>query len=145
MNDERRTPPEVFDPLNRIFGFNLDPCTTRENPLGLDSFYTLEHNGLSRPWQGTAFGGKAFVNCPYSRNGILPWIEKAHIEAMERGVFSFLLLPNDSSTGWWRRARALAWATYLFESRIRFMLADGTRDHPAKFPSIGFLIGGMPV
>jgi phage N-6-adenine-methyltransferase len=139
VNDERRTPPEVFDPLHAIFGFELDPCTTEDNPLKLPRFYTPKQDGLTQPWNG-----KSFVNCGYSRGEIAKWIEKCRFEAKERNTFSFLLIPNDTSTAWWRTAKALSWGHYKFPFRIRFMLADGSRDHPAKFPSIGFLIGGMP-
>jgi len=139
VNDERRTPPEVFDPLHRIFHFDLDPCTTPENPLGLERFYTTRENGLTQPW-----GGKAFVNCGYSYGTIAKWIAKIDFEAKERNTFSLLLVPNDTSTVWWRRANSLCWSKYRVPFRIRFMLADGSRDYPAKFPSIGFLIGGLP-
>lgn len=138
-NDERRTPPEVFCPLNRIFHFDIDPCTTPENPLGLERFYTAKEDGLKHPW-----GGKAFVNCGYSRGEIAKWVAKCRFEAKECNTFSFLLIPNDTSTAWWRAADSICWSKYLFPFRIRFMLADGSRDHPAKFSSIGFLIGGLP-
>jgi len=139
LNDERRTPPEVFDPLNRIFRFDLDPCTTPDNPLRLERFYTKKEDGLIQPW-----GGKAFVNCPYSRGGIEPWVEKAEFEEKERNTLSALLLPADHSTGWYKAADALCWSKYRIPFRVRYLLPDGSRDYAAKFPSIVFFIGGLP-
>ena len=51
-SDEWATPPEIFEALDREFGFNLDPCATEENHK-CAKFYTSEEDGLKQPWGGT--------------------------------------------------------------------------------------------
>ena len=86
MNDGRRTPPEVFGPLHQGFPFTLDPCPTRDNPLGLPSFFTEEDNGSRPSWAGH----RVFCNPPYSHGSIIRWVEKA---ASEREALTAILIP----------------------------------------------------
>ena len=50
-SDEWATPQELFDELNKEFGFNLDPCATEDNAK-CENFYTLQENGLEQSWGG---------------------------------------------------------------------------------------------
>ena len=50
-SDEWATPQSLFDELNAEFGFNLDPCATKENAK-CERFYTAECNGLAQNWGG---------------------------------------------------------------------------------------------
>ena len=115
MNDDRRTPPEVFEPLNRIFQFTLDPCTDSENHLGLSKFYTKEQDGLKQSWAGE----KVFCNPPYSRGSIMPWEGKSYTET---DAFTCLLVPNDSSTEWWQFADSISWGRWNIEFRVKFLV-----------------------
>jgi site-specific DNA-methyltransferase (adenine-specific) len=47
---EYLTPKYLFDQLNKEFLFDLDPCTTEDNPLGTKYFMTKEINGLAQSW-----------------------------------------------------------------------------------------------
>ena len=66
-SDKWQTPPEVYDPLNREFNFNYDPCpiTWKEG----------DADGLKVSW-----GTSTFCNPPYSQTA--KWIKKAHDESL---------------------------------------------------------------
>lgn len=136
MNDERKTPIDFFTRLDSFWGFTLDPCTTEENPLGLEHFYTKLDNGLAQNWHGHA----AFVNPPYSRGNIDRWLAKASAEACME-TFIAVLVPGDHSTHWhrrWVRDNPRAW----YEWRIPFRIAFDGLDAGAKFASSLVLFGG---
>ena len=51
-SDEWSTPKDLFDELNKEFGFTLDPCSTDDNHL-CDKYYTIQDNGLDQAWGGS--------------------------------------------------------------------------------------------
>ena len=51
---EWATPQDLFDRLDAIHHFNLDPCATAENAK-CEKYYTVEDDGLSQNWGGTGF------------------------------------------------------------------------------------------
>lgn len=53
-SDEWETPQYLFDSLNAEFGFNLDPCATKDNHK-CERYFTKEQNGLLQKWGGTLF------------------------------------------------------------------------------------------
>jgi len=65
-NDKWMTPPEVYDPLNKEFKFNFDPCPIEWKEGDAD--------GLTVDW-----GTSTFCNPPYSATA--KWIEKASSES----------------------------------------------------------------
>lgn len=69
-SNEWETPEEIFRMLDREFGFNLDPCATKENAK-CETFYTLEDDGLKQDWGGR----RVFVNPPYG-NEIGNWVKR---------------------------------------------------------------------
>ncbi len=95
--DDRETPPDVFDPLNREFRFTLDAAAARHNakcaryyslppqPLGdarqlrlFDELFVgdpeaVALDGLSQEW---GRGERIWCNPPFSN--IEPWVAKAH-------------------------------------------------------------------
>ena len=44
-SQEYRTPKHLYNKLNKEFNFELDPCTTEDNPLGTKYYYTEEGAG----------------------------------------------------------------------------------------------------
>lgn len=52
-SDEWETPRDLFEQLDKEFGFNLDPCATEDNHK-CPAFFTQNDNGLSKNWGGTA-------------------------------------------------------------------------------------------
>lgn len=75
------TPPEVFDPLNREFGFTLDPCCSSMATSKCGRFYTERDDGLTKSWAGE----RVFMNPPYGRE-IYAWTRKAREEARGGGA-----------------------------------------------------------
>jgi site-specific DNA-methyltransferase (adenine-specific) len=51
LTDEWATPQDLFDELNREFGFTLDVCATPENAKCAD-YFTKEQNALDQVWGG---------------------------------------------------------------------------------------------
>ena len=61
---EWETPQDLFDKLNAMFHFDLDPCATAENAK-CERYYTAEDNGLQLPWGGGGFSAipRMGANC----------------------------------------------------------------------------------
>lgn len=147
-SDERLTPPEVWKPLNAMFEFTLDPCTSEDNPLAVQMFYTEKDDGLSKSWQGH----KVFVNPPYS--GMLRWAYKAIWEAGPDCFIAFIL-PNDATTKAYQLL-AHAWGVWRPPFRVKFLTrhqpkgkqkaeADGRWRVDVARSHVVFFLGGLPL
>ncbi|QZI87782.1 Dam methyltransferase with PAPS reductase domain [Vibrio phage 44E38.1] len=144
MGDSWRTPPEVFNTLNREFGFIADMASSHENAL-CDLHFTEEDDSLSLDWakeidKRYAFIGHNYVwlNCPYSNP--MPWVKKS-LEAQSGGLGVVMLLNDDTSVGWF--AEALKGV-----SEIRHIVADATPEGKREYSTgrIAFLDGeGKPI
>lgn len=140
-NNTQFTPPYVFEPacvdLGGVIG--LDPCTTPDNPVGADHFYTAEHDGLTQPWgiavyPGVAWNPSIFVNPPYSK-AREPWIERC-IAAGERGQKVILLVPAATDTRIFQKAASTSTAVVFVKGRVKFgTLRPNRRQHAASHPS----------
>lgn len=64
-SDEWYTPQYIIDFVEKEISDNIytDPCSNGITKIGLSNNYTINQNGLEKPWYGTAF-----VNPPYSKN-----------------------------------------------------------------------------
>jgi len=133
--DERFTPPEVFGPLDRLFGFTLDPCTTADNPLAVNVFWTKEDDGLSRDWSRQ----HVFVNPPYSQ--MLRWAKKAIYATMD-GAFVAFLIPNDCSTEAFRLLAANSWGRWEIPFRVKFRTPTVEKKDVAR-SHVVFFLGGL--
>ncbi len=114
--------PEIYNPLNKEFNFNFDPCP---NPRP-DDF-----DGLICEW-----GRSNWVNPPFWA-GITGWVRKA-IAEQEKGKDSVLILPLDN----WVRLLLDAGAEVRpigFNEWIH--TKDGTR-RKAPRPSFLFVLRG---
>jgi site-specific DNA-methyltransferase (adenine-specific) len=104
------------DWLMSLFKDWFDPCTLSDGEL-------RSFDGLGSSW-----GGRTFVNPPYSDP--LPWVKKA-IEESKKGKTIVLLLKMDTSTKWF---------TALQEAGAHFLWINGRLKHktgkPANFPSM---------
>jgi phage N-6-adenine-methyltransferase len=90
------TPPEFFSKLNEEFHFDLDPCTSKSNPLGIKNFFTKEDDGLSKSWEGFT----TYINPPFGRI-MLKWIKKAIEESDKPNAKTIvMLLPARVNTNW---------------------------------------------
>jgi phage N-6-adenine-methyltransferase len=95
MSGEWETPPELFDRLNKAFGFTLDVCATQGNAK-CERYFTIEDNGLEQPWEG-----RCWMNPPYGRD-IKLWVQKASESARTNGCLVVGLIPARTDTLWWR-------------------------------------------
>ena len=55
LSMEWATPQDFYDKLNSEFGFNLDPCATRETAK-CKTYFTPESDGLKQDWGGRKVG-----------------------------------------------------------------------------------------
>jgi len=117
--DEWGTPEELFIRISKTFGpFELDPCTTADNPLGLPIFYTAADNGLSKPWSRPAF-----INPPFS--SLFRFTFKAAVDARLYEVRHVALIPASRETHWWRANIRDEHAMVLdLSKRVRYVGAD---------------------
>jgi phage N-6-adenine-methyltransferase len=116
------TPQDLFNKLNKEFGFTLDVCATKENAK-CDRFYTVEDDGLVQLWDGVCW-----MNPPYGR-AIKFWMERAYQASLE-GSTVVCLVPSRTDTAWWH--------DYSMKGEIRFLrgrLKFGDAKNNAPFPS----------
>lgn len=89
------TPKELFDKIDSIFNFKLDPCAANETAK-CSIFFTERDNGLIQDWHKI---GNCFVNPPYGRE--LPkWMRKCYEESC-KGVTVVMLIPARVDTSYW--------------------------------------------
>lgn len=95
--DDRETPPEIFEPLDRLHNFTLDAAASATNRKA-PRYFGIETNGLEQSWSGE----RVWCNPPYSDIGA--WVEKAWRE-MDAGTETIvMLLPsNRTEQRWWQR------------------------------------------
>lgn len=138
-SDEWYTPPWVFDPLSKIFGFDLDVCATAESAKCQRYFEPILRDGLSNEWDGPWL-----CNPPYSN--IAPWVKRALNSAAD-GHPGVMLLPAWTDRAWWhafvepRRDRDVADFDIRIESvftrRIQFGYPGNPTADPSKFKTDG--------
>ena len=83
-DDNYATPPEFYDQLNSRFNFDYDPCPYNENEITID--------GLKTEW-----GGRNFINPPYSQKLKEEFVKKA-ISESKKGKLCVMLIPVSTST-----------------------------------------------
>lgn len=132
------TPSYVLDPVRVDLGgiIGLDPCTTDENPVGAEEFYTMADDGLAQPWWGThvAWEPTIFVNPPYSK-AREPWVDRC-IAAGARGQKVVLLIPAATDTRIFQKALASSTAVVFIKGRVKFgVLRPNRRQVAASHPS----------
>ena len=116
------TPPEIFDPLMKEFGFDLDAAADPQT-FRFNRYLTSEWDSLSgRQWPGE----KIFLNPPYGRK-LEPFVRRAFLEA-QRGVLIAALIPFRCRADWWHSCViGKAPQVRCFRKRIRFMRPDGSQ------------------
>lgn len=95
--DDRGTDPAFIAQLEQRFGaFTLDVAASAGNAK-CETFYTIEHDGLSRPWHG-----RVWCNPPYSDCG--SWVRKAWDEwrVGKADLIAMLLPANRCEQAWWQ-------------------------------------------
>lgn len=125
-----QTPRPFYEECNDRWGpFNLDPCTTPDNPLGTEHFFTEKEDGLKQSWLlegGTNF----FMNPPYGHETV-KWVAKAHGETLLHRVVGFkssynlvkgvALLPARTGPRWFHNYILPHYEIIFLQGRISFI------------------------
>lgn len=125
--DNWETPQALFDKLDAIYHFTLDPCSTHENAK-CEKHYTIEEDGLLQSWEGET----VFCNPPYGRK-IGDWVRKCSEESKHAKIV--MLIPARTDTAYfhdyiYHRARI-----EFLRGRLKFELG-GAAAQAAPFPSM---------
>ena len=136
------TPRPLYDLLSKMFGpFDLDPCTSSDNPLGTPTFYTKETDGLKQIWGLGTYDKptRVFANPPYG-SLVGTWIYKAWLASLYGRAVVVCLLPARTDTRWFHTYCMVADAIYFIKGRLTFEGADNT----APFPSMVVVFKAKP-
>lgn len=146
-SDEYQTPQYLYDFLDEIFHFTLDPCASmqieRQKRIDTKVKYTADDNGLLKSW----INYSTFINPPYSQ--IKRWIDKS-IEEFDDRVETFvktgkkpspivLLVPARTDTKWFHKIANHPYTKiFLLKGRLQF---DKSKTSKAPFPSCIIALG----
>jgi phage N-6-adenine-methyltransferase len=122
--DEWGTPAALFDPLNQIYKFDLDACSTPELAKCEDHI-TPEKDGLKASWKGR----RVFINPPYSKMTL--WAAK-FIAGWKESEHQLMLVPARTDTRWFQSILHLRPKIFFIKGRLRFTGGQ----HCAPFPSV---------
>lgn len=127
---EWATPEHIWKPLaDTLDGFDLDPASGAEDTPIADERYTVEDNGLEKPWYGDVW-----LNPPYGRGHNYDWGEKALDEYRFGNVESIsALVPASTDTQWFQHNYAEADYLTFIKGRISF---NGAGDQSASFANV---------
>jgi len=136
-SDDWQTPPELYDPLNEVFQFNLDAAASAENHKCLN-YLTEKDDALRLNWGATGYSGgeaglMAWLNPPYSQLSKRPWVEKV-IEEASRGVTTVMLTFTKNDTRWYQQILDHASHIILLNKRVSFLRNGkpvGSPTHPS--------------
>ena len=124
-SNEWTTPQDLFDRLNAIYNFNLDPASTDDNAK-CEKHFTEADDGLQQNWGGYS----VFCNPPYGKE-IPKWVKKAYEESRKPGTKVVMLIPARTDTAWFH--------DYCVKGKIEFLrgrLKFGGSKNSAPFPSM---------
>lgn len=130
-SDEYATPRHFVDPIaDAVGGFDLDPASGAEHTPIAPRRYTADDDGLSHEWFGTVW-----LNPPFS--GKEEWLRKAYSEFLDGNVdLAVVLLPVDTSTGWFHEYVTEANVVWFKNGRLNFD-GGGNRN---RNPSFGVML-----
>jgi phage N-6-adenine-methyltransferase len=135
-NNDYETPSYIFEEWDRLFSFNLDVCASDLNAKCL-AYYTIQDNALNKEWIG-----KCWMNPPYGRGMLLPFVKKA-VEEAYKGNLIIGLIPVATSTKWWQRYVTKADHIHYYDHRIHFLL-DKVPQKNTAFDSCIAIFGLNP-
>lgn len=119
--DEWSTPQWLFDYYNAEFSFVLDAAASKLNHK-CERYFTRDDDALTQTWRGY---NSVWCNPPYSDPA--PWVRKAIEEVNQsQSMTVVMLLPSDTSTGWFLEAYNNAISMVLFNGRIKFGGGSGS-------------------
>lgn len=125
--DDWETPQALFDRLDAIHHFTLDPCSTDANAK-CAKHYTAADDGLSRSWEGET----VFCNPPYGRN-IAAWVRKCADESRHATIV--MLIPARTDTAYFHDHIYNKARIEFIRGRLKFE-RGGVPMLSAPFPSM---------
>lgn len=131
------TPQWLFDKLNSIFGFELDPCAETQTAK-CKNYYTKEEDGLKQDWSKFK---SVYVNPPFSKE--LPlWCKKCYEEASKCNHI-VMLISARTDTKYWQDYCFKASAICFIKGRLKFESHNSPERKPrsAPFPSAIIIFG----
>lgn len=130
-SDEWETPQDLFEELDKEFGFDVDVCAS-ENNHKCKRYYDKNSNGLEQNWGGEV----VWCNPPYSE--ISEWVKKAYYEGCKDNTIIVMLIPSRTDTRYFH--------DYIYQrSEIRFVkgrLKFSESKTSAPFPSMLVIFRG---
>lgn len=124
-SEEWETPQALFNYLDGIFHFTLDPCANDQN-FKCAKYFTKEQDGLRQDWSHDV----VFVNPPYGRD-TAKWVKKS-VQEMVRGATVVLLIAARTDTKWWHDWVCFADEVWFLKGRVKF---EGGK-YSSTFPSV---------
>ena len=124
--DDWETPQALFDELDAVYHFTLDPAATHENAK-CEKHYTAEEDGLKQSWAGEI----VFCNPPYGR-GIGEWVRKCAEESRHAKVV--MLIPARTDTTYFHDYIYRKADVTFLRGRLKFEVW-GVAGQAAPFPS----------
>jgi phage N-6-adenine-methyltransferase len=123
-NNEWYTPSNYIDLARTTMGsIDVDPASNdfAQETVRAGTYFTAESNGLDKDWTGNVW-----LNPPYSRGLIRPFVDKL-IKEVENGNAeqAILLVNNCADTAWFQDAAQAASAICFPRGRIRFYMPNG--------------------
>jgi ParB family chromosome partitioning protein len=117
--------------------FDLDPASSdraQEN-VRAATFYTKEHDGLSKPW-----AGRVWLNPPFAKDVVTLFIDKlaSHYEAGDVTA-AVVLVNNATETRRFSRLAAVASVICFPTGRVRFLDPEGNPGAPLQGQAVLFL------
>ena len=125
--DDWETPQALFDELDAVHHFTLDPCSTHENAK-CEKHYTIEEDGLAQSWAGET----VFCNPPYGRN-IGEWVRKCSEESKHAKIV--MLIPARTDTAYFHDYIYHKAHVRFIRGRLKFE-RGGAALNSAPFPSM---------
>lgn len=131
--DDWETPQALFNDLDAIYHFTLDPCSTHENAK-CAKHYTEAEDGLTQSWAGEV----VFCNPPYGRN-IGAWVKKCADESAHATIV--MLIPARTDTAYFHDYIYHRAEIEFLRGRLKFE-RGGRAMSAAPFPSMIVKFGG---
>jgi DNA N-6-adenine-methyltransferase (Dam) len=134
------TPAKYIERARLVLGeIDLDPAShvIAQKTVRAKASFTAAENGLAQPWRG-----RVWLNPPYHRSLLSPFIDKLIAEFNSGRVEQAILLThNYTDTEWFHMAAQTALLTCFTRGRVRFLAPSGDECSPTQGQAF-FYFGG---
>lgn len=135
---ESYTPARYVEAAREVMGgIDLDPASNAfaQKTVKAGEWHDESQDGLLQEW-----GGRVFLNPPYSFPAVGNFIEKLCAGYNDGKVTAAILLTNNNTdTKWWHLATRHAAAVCFTAGRINFYKADGSETQPTNGQTFFYL------